>query len=228
MRSVETTIHGMSVMRYELCLPDDFEEERASSEPFFVPDKTQFTTPEAITKNLQIIRAAQKANDQIEYGLVRVKSEGKTFILAKELTPLKGTSNGFCYDVYPKQRYDNYVFSGQVVPIEIMDFIHSHTLNTNYDPAISNLFSPSDIKEMGGKYGQRYWVIGPDGSAICLINENPQVFGDEFLTPANKYQKIFDVAGLTYPEALRAFEECIHNCQLRPYYSQDLRIFHQR
>lgn len=228
MRKIETNIRGRHIISYELCYPEDFKTEQLQQATglIFSADKSSFIVSPAVSAGLQIVRQAQLTNNQIEHGYLRILAEEKVFTLKEDLIPLEGTDEGLSYEIYGKSYFEYSQTPSVLIPTEILDLIHSHTLNPEYESAVSDLFSGHDIRDMGRKFAHRYWIIGPFGRATCLINSGTQVFDTDFINPANRYQLTFN-EGLTYAEALKEFNICLDKCKLKAYYSDDLINFHQ-
>lgn len=210
------------IICFELLFPEDFILTVAPT-IVFNRNLTEFTAGDLINEDLKRLREAQLSDNSIEHGLLRIMHRGKFYMVK---TTLRGSVSGFTfqigYDVWSEEAYHSKLVFEEWPPTPIVDvstdLYHTHPYARNDDPNISGLFSSEDIISMGKLKAKRFWVIGPDGTALCLINYGRIDFTDRPLFSGNESQ-----TGSTYSKTCRNLLERVKTCGF--YKSNNLRDF---
>lgn len=203
---------------HELSFPDDFIED---VDPSLPTEGSSFATPDCHAQSLERIRKRQLITPYLEFAEERVACEGKFYTI----NTLQGTEWGLGIKILPKKLYDGHcMLLSEMKPITHTDFYHNHTTVPNVEPLVSNLFSAGDILSMSRDKTKRYWTIGIDSTAYCLVNPTESVYRDMFDKAAHVYGGKFH-KGYTFEEAYQDLLKCVKSCGLQLYHSLDLKTF---
>ena len=197
------------VTDYKLFFPEDFKP-IPKPELAFVTDE-KYMQPSfrivsgQLTSDIDILRKKRLALSSVEYGIVEVHDADDFYQTKIILTGETGI--GFQL----------------MTPLDINDYLHTHSIHEGEDPKSVDLFSAFDLLSLASKGAERYWLVGKDAT-WCLVN----LYGQRYYHYAREAcwelaKK--EISTRPYDEALALLVECVDRCSFRLYKSDDSRNF---